>query len=54
VHLRGILSIQAASAELATDLSGHRGELGNAQSPQKLRRKRWYEKILGGKKAGER
>jgi hypothetical protein len=39
---------------VATDLSGHRGELGTAQSPRKLRRKRWYEKILGGKRAGER
>lgn len=38
---------------VATDLSGHRAELGNPQSPQKLRRKRWYEKLLGGKKAGE-
>ena len=37
---------------VATDLSGHRAELGNAQAPQKLRRKRWYEKLLGGKKAG--
>ncbi len=37
---------------VATDTSGHRGELGTAQSPQRLRRKKWYEKLLN-KKPGE-
>jgi hypothetical protein len=31
----------------ATDQSGHKGTLGNAQSPQKVKRKKWFDKIRG-------
>jgi len=31
---------------VATDASGHRGELGTAQAPRQLRRKKWFEKLL--------
>lgn len=31
----------------ATDQSGHKGSLGNVQRPQKIKRKKWFDKIRG-------
>jgi len=36
----------------ATDGSGHAGSLGSVQRPQKVKRKKWLSKILGGKDEG--
>jgi len=36
----------------ATDGSGHAGSLGSVQRPQKVKRKKWLSKILGGKDGG--
>jgi hypothetical protein len=36
----------------ATDQSGHSSALGSVQSPQKIKRKGWLSKVLGGKDAG--
>ena len=33
----------------ATDQSGHEGALGSVQRPQKIKRKGWLSKVLGGK-----
>jgi hypothetical protein len=33
----------------ATDQSGHEGALGSVQKPQKIKRKGWLSKVLGGK-----
>ncbi len=33
----------------ASDLSGHTTELGSAQSPRALRRKKWFDRLRGGK-----
>lgn len=36
----------------AADNSGHAGQLGSAQGPIKIKRKKWYSKILGDKEDG--
>lgn len=36
----------------ATDQSGHAGALGSVQRPQKIKRKGWLSKVLGGKDEG--
>lgn len=36
----------------ATDQSGHKGALGNAQRPQKVKRKKWFDKIRGDRDGG--
>ena len=36
----------------ATDQSGHEGALGSVQRPQKIKRKGWLSKVLGGKDGG--
>jgi hypothetical protein len=36
----------------ASDGSGHTGQLGSADRPVKIRRKSWFEKILGKKDGG--
>lgn len=36
----------------ATDQSGHEGALGTAQRPQRIKRKGWLSKVLGGKDEG--
>ena len=33
----------------ATDQSGHEGQLGNSERPVKVKRKKWYDRILGNK-----
>ena len=46
---------QRKSIELyltATDQSGHEGALGTAQRPQRIKRKGWLSKVLGGKEGG--
>jgi hypothetical protein len=30
---------------VATDLSGHKGQLGTAEKPQQIRRKHWYDRL---------
>jgi hypothetical protein len=37
---------------LATDASGHTGQLGSAESPRKMKRKGWIEKVFGGREKG--
>jgi serine/threonine protein kinase len=32
---------------IATDLSGHKGQLGSPEKPQPIRRKRWYDRLRG-------
>src|SRR5262249_48756533 len=32
---------------VATDLSGHQGQLGSAEKPQLIRRKHWYDRLRG-------
>jgi serine/threonine protein kinase len=32
---------------VATDLSGHKGQLGSAEKPQLIRRKHWYDRLRG-------
>ena len=32
---------------VATDLSGHKGQLGSAEKPQAIRRKHWYDRLRG-------
>jgi hypothetical protein len=32
---------------VATDLSGHKGQLGSAEKPQQIRRKHWYDRLRG-------
>jgi hypothetical protein len=36
----------------ATDPSGHEGSLGTVQRPQRIKRKGWLSKVLGGKDGG--
>lgn len=36
----------------ATDQSGHKGVLGDAQRPQKVKRKKWFDKIRGDRDGG--
>jgi len=36
----------------ATDPSGHTGSLGSAEHPQRIKRKKWFSKILGEKDGG--
>ena len=36
----------------ASDLSGHSAELGNAQSPRALRRKKWFDRLRGKEGGG--
>ena len=39
---------------VATDASGHTGQLGSAESPRRMKRRNWIEKLLGREKgAGE-
>jgi hypothetical protein len=32
---------------VATDLSGHQGQLGSAEKPLAIRRKHWYDRLRG-------
>ena len=32
---------------VATDLSGHKGQLGSPEKPQQIRRKHWYDRLRG-------
>ena len=34
---------------VASDQSGHAGQLGSADRPLKIKRKRWIDRVLGGK-----
>ena len=36
----------------ATDPSGHQGTLGTLQHPQRIKRKGWLSRVLGGKEEG--
>lgn len=37
---------------VASDHSGHAGQLGSADRPLKIKRKRWIDRVLGGNQAG--
>lgn len=36
----------------ASDASGNQGQLGSADNPRKIKRKKWYEKLIPGKSGG--